>query len=55
MRNKITSPCHPFQKNGFEQLKSVGIDVNQDIFRPTKEIKILGLQPIVGWDFPQSA
>jgi hypothetical protein len=55
MLNNTTSPSHPFQKKGFEQLKSVGIDVNHGIFRPTKEIKILGLQPIFGWDFPQSA
>ncbi len=55
MRNQISSPSHPFYKNGFEQLEVVGIDFSRGILRPTKELVTVGWQPVLGWQLRQSA
>lgn len=49
MRSKVTSPSHKFYRDGFEQLKAVGIDVKQGIFRPTKELVTIAWQPVLAW------
>ncbi|MGB3496289.1 MAG: hypothetical protein WBA57_26410 [Elainellaceae cyanobacterium] len=54
-KNQITSKSHPLYKDGFRQLEIMGIDISQEIFRPTVEICIQGWQPIVSWQFSQSA
>ncbi|MBD1901379.1 hypothetical protein NDI44_25605 [Trichocoleus sp. DQ-A3] len=55
MRNQVTSPRHPFHKNGFEQLEAVGIDFSRGILRPTQELVTVGWQPVLGWHSRQSA
>lgn len=55
MKSETISRRHPLHKNGYKQLEIMGIDFSHGILRPTKEIILIGWQPVLGWRFLESA